>query len=50
MSEEPELVETEIILEAELVRYEEPSRDLKGASSEAELEKVVQDHIVNDFE
>lgn len=48
--EEPELVETETVLEAELVVYDEPARDLKGAESEAQLEKAVQDHIVNDFE
>jgi hypothetical protein len=47
---EPEVVETETVPEAELVAYEEPSRDLKGASSAEELEKVIQDHIINDFE
>jgi hypothetical protein len=50
MDELPELVETETVVEAELVVYDEPTRDLKGAESEEQLAKAVQDHIVNDFE
>lgn len=50
MNEEPELVETEEVVETTLVLYEEPSRDLRGAESEEQLAKVVQEHIVNDFE
>lgn len=50
MSEEPEIVETEPVPEAELEKYDEPSRDLRGAQSEDELQRVIQEHIVNDFE
>lgn len=48
---EPEIVETETVAEGEeLEVYEEPKRELYGAQSEAELEKVVQDHVLNDLQ